>query len=89
MCECVPAAGSCCGDDVDAVVGDMVAVAQVQAGEGGQVCDDGAEGMVSDVQTRQAQILNVTQFTAAVQLTCTHTHRTQSFTLPLSQRRNK
>ena len=66
MCQRVSAAGSSSCDDVDALVSDVAPVAEVQPGQWGQVFDDAAEGVVSDVQTSQTQLVQITQLTSAV-----------------------
>lgn len=57
------------GQHVDGLVGDVVAVAEVQLGQRGHVANDEAQRRVRDVQARQAQLLHVTQFAPVVQLT--------------------
>lgn len=52
--------------DIDGLVGDVVAVAEVQFGQRGHVAYDEAKRRVGDVEARQAQLLHVTQFTPVV-----------------------
>lgn len=67
--------GVACGcarrrQDVDGLVGDVVAVAEVQLGKQRQAADDEAQRRVSDVQAGQPQLLHIAQLALVVQLTC-------------------
>lgn len=56
--------------DVNGLVGDVVAVAEVQLGEQRQAADEEAQRCVGDVQAGQPQLLYVSQLALVVQLTC-------------------
>lgn len=67
--ERVPGGGPRSGQDVDRLVGDVVAVAEVQFRQGGHVAYDEAQSRVRDVQAGQPQLLHVPQFASVIELT--------------------
>lgn len=70
LCERVPGGGPGRRQEVDRLVVDVVAVAQVQAGQRRHLLADEAQGRVGDVEARQPQVLHVPQLAAIIQLTC-------------------
>lgn len=84
LCEGVPGRGPGGRQQVDRLVVDVVAVAQVQVGQQRHLPDDETQRRVGDVEPRQTQVLHVAQLAPVVQLTCrrgrAHTRTSASFT---------
>lgn len=79
--EGVACGGAHGGEEVGRLVREVVAVAEVEAGEQGHMADDQAQRGVRDVQPGEPEVNHVAEF-AAIVLTCTGRERKRVDRLP-------